>query len=96
MEDHSTTRKEKKMSTVGNAPKGEAGYSIRCNRGKLRKMMTQHINVEWNKKFVRYEETETGVTAYFEDGTSALGDFLVGADGLHSRGKSLSPYLHRH
>lgn len=51
-------------------------------------MMTHNINIEWNKKFVRYEETENGVTAYFEDGTSASGDFLVGADGLHSKGKS--------
>lgn len=79
--------KGNRLSTVRNGRKGEPGYSIRCNRAKLRKMMTHNINIKWNKKFVRYEETETSVTAYFEDGTSASGDFLVGADGLHSRGK---------
>ncbi|KAJ3288639.1 hypothetical protein HDU79_004684 [Rhizoclosmatium sp. JEL0117] len=36
------------------------------------------------KKFVSLEENENGVTANFEDGTSASGDFIVGADGVHS------------
>ncbi|KAJ3071118.1 hypothetical protein HDU99_002497 [Rhizoclosmatium hyalinum] len=36
------------------------------------------------KKFVSFNETEQGVTACFQDGTTASGDFLVGADGIHS------------
>ena len=43
------------------------------------------MSVEWGKKFVSYEETTTGVTAVFEDGTRATGEFLVGADGARSR-----------
>ncbi|KAJ3292616.1 hypothetical protein HDU79_001220 [Rhizoclosmatium sp. JEL0117] len=36
------------------------------------------------KKFLCYSEMESGVTVEFEDGTTATGDFLVGADGIHS------------
>ena len=43
------------------------------------------MSVEWGKKFVSYEETATGVTAVFEDGTRATGELLVGADGARSR-----------
>jgi 2-polyprenyl-6-methoxyphenol hydroxylase-like FAD-dependent oxidoreductase len=43
-------------------------------------------NVHFDKRFVRYEETSDGrVIAYFEDGTSAVGDLLVGADGGNSK-----------
>jgi 2-polyprenyl-6-methoxyphenol hydroxylase-like FAD-dependent oxidoreductase len=41
-------------------------------------------NVEFGRTFVRYEEDDSGVTAYFDDGTSARGSILVGADGLRS------------
>lgn len=36
----------------------------------------------------RIEDDDSGVTAYFEDGTKARGDILVGADGIKSVGKS--------
>jgi 2-polyprenyl-6-methoxyphenol hydroxylase-like FAD-dependent oxidoreductase len=42
--------------------------------------------VHFDKAFVRYEQTPAGkVTAFFEDGTSATGDLLIGADGSNSR-----------
>jgi 2-polyprenyl-6-methoxyphenol hydroxylase-like FAD-dependent oxidoreductase len=34
--------------------------------------------------FVRFEQNETGVVAYFSDGVEAEGDVLIGADGLRS------------
>jgi 2-polyprenyl-6-methoxyphenol hydroxylase-like FAD-dependent oxidoreductase len=41
--------------------------------------------VQFNKRFVRYEETPTGtVRAHFQDGSSAEADLLVAADGVHS------------
>lgn len=50
--------------------------------------------VSFDKKFVRYEHRDHGkVTAHFEDGTSATGDVLVGADGAGSRlRKQLLPH----
>lgn len=42
------------------------------------------IKTEYNKKFVRYNESDNHVTAYFADGTSVTGDMLIGCDGMFS------------
>jgi 2-polyprenyl-6-methoxyphenol hydroxylase-like FAD-dependent oxidoreductase len=42
--------------------------------------------VEFDKKFLRYQNNEDGsVTVFFEDGTHATGEVLIGADGASSR-----------
>ncbi len=42
-------------------------------------------DVQFNKRFLRYEETADGaIRAHFEDGSSAPADLLVAADGVHS------------
>jgi FAD-dependent urate hydroxylase len=42
--------------------------------------------IEYGKRLVDAETTPDGsVTARFEDGTEAVGDLLIGADGIHSR-----------
>ena len=42
-------------------------------------------DVQFNKRFLRYEETSEGaIRAHFEDGSSAQADLLVAADGVNS------------
>jgi FAD-dependent urate hydroxylase len=41
--------------------------------------------VEYGKRLVDAQTTPVGVMARFEDGTEAVGDLLIGADGIHSR-----------
>jgi 2-polyprenyl-6-methoxyphenol hydroxylase-like FAD-dependent oxidoreductase len=41
----------------------------------------EDIHVEWNKRLVSIEEKDNQVSLYFEDGSHAVGDFLIGADG---------------
>jgi 2-polyprenyl-6-methoxyphenol hydroxylase-like FAD-dependent oxidoreductase len=42
--------------------------------------------VQFNKRFLRYEQTSDGaILAHFEDGSSARADLLVAADGVNSR-----------
>lgn len=42
--------------------------------------------VQWDKEFSRYEHTPDGrVAAYFTDGSHAIGDLLIGADGSNSK-----------
>lgn len=60
---------------------------VRANRQKLRALLLTGLDVQWGKKLARIEEdraTHT-VTAYFDDGSSATGDLLVGADGTWSK-----------
>ena len=42
------------------------------------------IRIEHGRRLTAVEELPDGVTAVFDDGTSARGDMLVGADGLRS------------
>jgi 2-polyprenyl-6-methoxyphenol hydroxylase-like FAD-dependent oxidoreductase len=50
----------------------------------------QGIAIVRGRKLERIETTASGgVVATFQDGTTATGDFLVGADGVHSRTRQL-------
>ena len=42
------------------------------------------IGIEHGKQLVDAEATEGGVRAHFADGSTAEGDLLIGADGIHS------------
>jgi salicylate hydroxylase len=44
-----------------------------------------------DSQVVRYEETTTGVTIFLQNGTTASGDLLVGADGVKSRVRAQIP-----
>lgn len=43
------------------------------------------VPVVYDKRFVSAEDDGAAVVACFDDGTTARGDVLVGADGIHSR-----------
>ena len=63
--------------------------ALRVNRARFRDWLSEHLDIQWNKRFSHYEEIEGGVKVFFEDGTTATGDMLVGADGIGSHGRSL-------
>jgi 2-polyprenyl-6-methoxyphenol hydroxylase-like FAD-dependent oxidoreductase len=60
------------------------GHHIAASRDVFRKILMQHLNVQFSKRFARYEEDRDGVTVHFEDGTTARGSILIGADGANS------------
>jgi 2-polyprenyl-6-methoxyphenol hydroxylase-like FAD-dependent oxidoreductase len=69
-------------------PHDQANSAHAVSRVTLRRLLLAGLSdvVHFDKAFVRYEQTADGkVRAYFADGTSATGDVLVGADGVHSR-----------
>ena len=49
---------------------------------------SQALPIQWSKKYIRYEENESGVTTYFDKGSPATGDVLVGADGINNHGRN--------
>jgi hypothetical protein len=57
---------------------------IRVDRNRMRALCSEGLDIQYNKALTGLKYGEQGVTASFEDGTSALGDLLVGADGPQS------------
>ncbi|MCU1680688.1 MAG: FAD-dependent oxidoreductase [Amycolatopsis sp.] len=47
------------------------------------------IGLEHGKRLVRVTQSGSGVVAKFEDGSTASGDLLIGADGVHSAVRGL-------
>jgi 2-polyprenyl-6-methoxyphenol hydroxylase-like FAD-dependent oxidoreductase len=62
------------------------GPFYRLKRSKLRELMCQELDIHYNKCMsnITYAEDGQSVTAHFDDGTSATGRILVGADGARS------------
>jgi 2-polyprenyl-6-methoxyphenol hydroxylase-like FAD-dependent oxidoreductase len=64
---------------------GIGSYAI--HRGRLQQVLLSEIEsnkVYLNKRLASIQQSETKVIAKFEDGTSAEGDFIIGADGIKS------------
>ncbi|CAB5395269.1 unnamed protein product [Rhizophagus irregularis] len=53
-------------------------------RDRLRDVLLEGVPVQWNKKCVKYVETQEGVWVSFEDGSQEFCNILVGADGINS------------
>ncbi|MEC3997096.1 FAD-dependent monooxygenase [Actinacidiphila sp. DG2A-62] len=75
-----------------------SGYSddnhryLLVHRAKLNDLLAEAVgpdHIRLDSRLVGYDETDTGVTAHFGDGTRAGADLLVGADGVYSIVRSL-------
>ena len=79
-----------KMQTLLKIPPGQDA-AVQLLRSELRKILLEDIHVEWNKRLVSIEDEDLQVTAHFEDGSHAVGDFLIGCDGVSSAVRKLLP-----
>lgn len=73
---------------------GERPYPVA--RAELQAMLLTTYGdhrVQFGKRVSGVEETPDGVSAWFEDGSQAQGDFLIAADGTHS---VIRPYVLGH
>lgn len=68
--------------------------AIQFLRSELRFILQEGIDIQWNKRLVRFEDTGDQVVAYFEDGSQARGDLLVGCDGSGSIVRELLPEVY--
>jgi 2-polyprenyl-6-methoxyphenol hydroxylase-like FAD-dependent oxidoreductase len=64
--------------------------TIAIHRASLQQILASKVHPEHlhlNKAFKHYEQNGTAVTVYFEDGSTAVADFLICADGLKSKAR---------
>lgn len=64
-------------------------------RSGLRNLLSEGINIQWGKSLIKFEDNGNQVIAYFEDGSSVVGDLLVGCDGGGSIVRELLPSIYR-
>ncbi|KAH7032558.1 uncharacterized protein B0I36DRAFT_406954 [Microdochium trichocladiopsis] len=57
---------------------------VRSERHRLREWLSTNIPIQWGKRVVSIDHNDAGVQVSFNDGTTASGDILVGADGINS------------
>lgn len=61
-----------------------ASERIRVSRRRLRKVLLDGVEVEWNKAVARIVKDRRGVHVIFRDGSTATGSLIVACDGSHS------------
>ncbi|KAM3073543.1 hypothetical protein ACMFMG_004563 [Clarireedia jacksonii] len=73
-------------SRAGGGPQMKGLKPYTCDRMVLRDILLTGLGekISYGKTLTRYEILDNGVVAYFKDGTTASGRFLVGADGKGS------------
>ena len=61
---------------------------VRAERHLFRNWLATNLPIQWDKRVMRIEHDDDGVSVYFKDGASAKGDILIGADGINSMSMS--------
>lgn len=62
--------------------------TLRANRLLLRKWLATNINVQYGRVASKIERVGEKMVITFNNGTTATGDLVVGADGANSIGKT--------
>lgn len=81
------------MEPFFSIPQGEDA-AVQFLRSELRSLLQEGINIEWNKRLVMFQDKGDEVIAHFEDGSYAIGDLLVGCDGVGSAVRELLPSVY--
>ncbi len=83
-----------KMEPFFSVPSGQDA-GVQFLRSELRKCLQEKISIQWNKRLVMFEEKGGQVIAHFADGSSAIGDLLIGCDGVGSTVRELLPSVYK-
>ena len=75
---------------IGVAKTGAAGPAVNITRASLQRILRdelarRRITIQYEKRLADIALAGKEVVATFEDGSTEVGDMLIGADGIHSR-----------
>jgi 2-polyprenyl-6-methoxyphenol hydroxylase-like FAD-dependent oxidoreductase len=75
---------------IGVVRTGRSGKAVNILRAHVHQVLrdeavARRIEIRYDKRLASVTEVGSEIVATFEDGTTEVGDFLVGADGVHSR-----------
>jgi len=75
---------------IGVVHTARAGHGVNVMRAIVHRVLRDEatrrgVDVRYEKRLTGITEVGREIVATFEDGTTEVGDFLVGADGVHSR-----------
>ncbi|KAJ8132213.1 hypothetical protein O1611_g1412 [Lasiodiplodia mahajangana] len=62
----------------------DSGQIVRANRQRLRDWLQQFIPVQYHKRVACVDDSGKEIIVHFDDGSSASGDILIGAEGTRS------------
>lgn len=85
----------KRLGEVPNGiPLPDGTVSATARRASLHRALRDEalrrgVSIRWGKRLSSVDLTDEGVIAHFDDGSSADGDLLIGADGIHSKTRRL-------
>lgn len=68
--------------------------AVQLLRTELRSLLQEGVVIKWKKRLSNFEDKGDQVVAYFEDGSHATGDLLVGCDGEGSSVRELLPSVY--
>ncbi|MBM7490340.1 2-polyprenyl-6-methoxyphenol hydroxylase-like FAD-dependent oxidoreductase [Micromonospora luteifusca] len=77
------------LPTLAGAPPLRVVHRAELHRVLHDRAVAEGVRFEYDRRLVDAEQTDSGVTARFEDGSTATADLLVGADGIRSRVRGL-------
>ncbi|PYC66604.1 monooxygenase [Micromonospora arborensis] len=82
-------RRHLDLPTLAGVPPLRVVHRAELHRVLRDRAVAEGVPFEYGKRLVDAEQTTSGVTARFEDGSTANADILVGADGIRSRVRGL-------
>ncbi|MFD6568246.1 FAD-dependent monooxygenase [Micromonospora profundi] len=77
------------LPTLAGAPPLRVVHRAALYRVLHDRAVTEGVPFAYGRRLVHADQTDSGVTARFEDGSTATADILVGADGIRSTVRSL-------
>lgn len=73
-------------ASINDAPSS----GLRVNKRRLLEYLSSDLDIQWEHQLNGVQASESGIACNFKNGHSAQVAALIGADGVHSAGKTIN------